>query len=421
MRARFGIGRNGAVSLALVAGIMVAGVGTGAEPAYAQAKKDQLNSPAFIAAAQPLLEKVSAALPLQERASGGDAAAKAQLDAALAGAPAMLAQADAVAKTPRDKLTAGQLAMQIGLLTNDLALAQRGARAMLATKQLDPAQTAQVEQTLQRLSAVPARDTVLEQANTYARANDPRAALAELRKGVAAQSGRAPSAWYERGIQIADASNNATEAVYWATQWIEKYPSNIAWLAAIQMVRKFGSQEPQDKLDAFRFMARSGALNNETRFVAREYYDYANLANLRGFYNEAIKIVDQGTSAGALTASQGGPIRSAASAKVAADRASLVGQESRARAAADGISALAAADLYLSFGEAAKAEEMYQLALQKGKIDKDRALTRLGTAQFDQGNYAGARDSFSKITGPRQPLARLWTILIAQKSGTAAG
>lgn len=422
MLGKFRIRGGSTLAIALGAGLVVAGFGASAQPAFAQKEKQAKSpySPAFQAAAAPLQAKVDAATPLQQRVASGDAAAKAQLDAALAGVPAMVVQTEAAAKSPQEKVIAGQFALQVGVMTNDLKMAERGARAMLASGQLNPTQAQKVQATLAKITAVGQVDPVEQAVSNYVKANNPQAALAELRKGVAARAAagqQAPATWYERALQIADSSNNGQEALYWGTQRAELYPSSLSWLGAAQALKKYGNiTDPQDKLDLFRLMARSGALSSEPRFTSREYYDYAEVANLRGQYAEAVKVIDQGMSSGALTSSQVGNLRAAANRRVAEDRASLASQESRARAAADGVPALASADLYMSFGEAAKAEEMYKLALQKGRIDKDRALTRLGIAQFDQGKYAEARESFSKVTGARTQLARLWGVLVKQKS-----
>ena len=71
------------------------------------------------------------------------------------------------------------------------------------------------------------------------------------------------------------------------------------------------------------------------------------------------------------------------------------------------------ADAYLNYGDAAKAEELYTAALAKGATDKDRVYTRLGIAQVDQGKWAAAKDSFSKVAGTRNNLAKLWLIYVA--------
>ena len=59
---------------------------------------------------------------------------------------------------------------------------------------------------------------------------------------------------------------------------------------------------------------------------------------------------------------------------------------------------------------------MYQLALGKPGVDTPRVLTRMGIAQIDTGDYAGAKATFAKITGPRQPLGELWTVYADEKA-----
>ena len=89
---------------------------------------------------------------------------------------------------------------------------------------------------------------------------------------------------------------------------------------------------------------------------------------------------------------------------------------------ADGaaIDAMAAGDLYLNFEQAAKAEEMYELALTRSGVDTGRALTRLGIAQVDQGQFAAAQATFAKVQGVRAPIAELWGLYAAaQASGGA--
>ena len=74
-----------------------------------------------------------------------------------------------------------------------------------------------------------------------------------------------------------------------------------------------------------------------------------------------------------------------------------------------------AADALLSYGEPANAEELYTIALGKPGADMPRVLTRLGIAQVDQGKYAAAQETFAKVTGKRQPIARLWSSYAASK------
>ncbi len=77
-----------------------------------------------------------------------------------------------------------------------------------------------------------------------------------------------------------------------------------------------------------------------------------------------------------------------------------------------------AGDVYQSLGEAAKAEEMFQLALVRrvGSIPTG-CSPGLAIAQADQGKYAEARASFAKVSGIRAPLAAMWLAYIDTKAG----
>jgi Flp pilus assembly protein TadD len=54
--------------------------------------------------------------------------------------------------------------------------------------------------------------------------------------------------------------------------------------------------------------------------------------------------------------------------------------------------------------------------LTKPGADTARLYTRLGIAQLDQGNFAGARETFAKVTGARQYIAQLWSLLASQRA-----
>ncbi|MCX7283696.1 MAG: hypothetical protein NTX28_06575 [Novosphingobium sp.] len=124
-----------------------------------------------------------------------------------------------------------------------------------------------------------------------------------------------------------------------------------------------------------------------------------------------LKVTEMGVKSGVLKANDAfvADALSQAKGRIAADKASLPGLDREARAGKDGKSALAMADAYLSYDEPAKAEEMYKMALEKGAVDKDRALTRLGIAQLDQDKFEEAKASFAQVGGARAPLARLWS------------
>ena len=134
---------------------------------------------------------------------------------------------------------------------------------------------------------------------------------------------------------------------------------------------------------------------------------------------EVLATIDAGMAAGALNASMT-PVTEAkalATARVASDKASLAGLYRDAHAAnANAAAVVGTADDFLGYGDAAKAAELYKIALTRPGVDTGRALTRLGIAQLDSGDTAGALDSFGKVTGPRQALAQFWTAYANSKT-----
>ena len=78
---------------------------------------------------------------------------------------------------------------------------------------------------------------------------------------------------------------------------------------------------------------------------------------------------------------------------------------------------IAAADALLSYGQGAKAAELYQIALTKpGTADVNVLLNHLGIAQVYAGDYAGAQATLAKVDGKRKPLAQLWAIYAQSKA-----
>ncbi len=434
------------LSGALIAGVVL---GLGVSPALAQKKPKEPKaakgqgktafSKEFSVAAQPIQTKLEAARVAKAKVDAKDPAGAAELAAALEGAPAMLAAAEAAMMNADDRVLGGQFAYSLGNLTNDGAMMQRGLTTMLGSGKLEPAKlltvqyalgqnaynnkdyaTAQTALAAAVAGGYPADEAVELMAESFARANNPKGGLDAMRKAVdgrVAAGKPVPMAWLNRAYTIANSNKLGTEVIDWAMLRVQHQPGNFTWLGSTQMVRQYSSFGPQETLDLFRLMLRSGALDNETKFVANEYKEYIEAADPRRLPGEVVRIIDKGTAAGALSGGWVSEARAIANGRIAADKASLGGQAGSAR---DGMSVAAVADAYLNYGDAAKAEELYASALAKGAADKDRVLTRLGIAQVDQGKWAAAKDSFSKVAGARSNLAKLWLIYVAQKSGGVA-
>ena len=435
----------------VLSSVVVAGIalGLGASPAMAQKKpkaekaaKGQAKtgfSKEFSVAAQPLQAKLEAVRVAKAKVDAKDPAGQAELDAALAGAPAMMAAAEAAIMNADDRLVAGQFAINLGGYVGDVAMRQRGAKNMIDSGKLEAAKvpefqyylgsfayankdyaTAQTALAAALAGGHPADDAAELMADSFAKANNPKGGLDAMRKVVDARRAAGkpvPGSWLRRANTIAYNNKLGPEAIDWAILQVQLQPNNFNWLGSSQMVRQFSGFGPQETLDLFRLMIRSGALDNEAKYVSNEYKEYIEAADPRRLPGEVVKVIDKGTAAGALSGAWVTDARATASGRIAADKASLGGQANTAR---DGNGVAAVADAYLNYGDAAKAEELYAAALTKGATDKDRVLTRLGIAQVDQGKWAEAKDSFSKVSGARNNLAKLWLIYVAQKSGGTA-
>ena len=163
-----------------------------------------------------------------------------------------------------------------------------------------------------------------------------------------------------------------------------------------------------------RLMGRTSSYAEE-----RDYIEYIQAADARRLPGEVLKIIEAGIGAGKLRAADMfvAEARTIASERVAADRVSLTGLERDARAAnATGATVAGAGDAFLSYDQPAKAEEFYGIAMSKPGIDMERALTRLGIAQFDQGKFADAQTTFDRVAGGRKVIAQLWALQSAQRA-----
>jgi hypothetical protein len=367
-------------------------------------------------------------------------AAAAEVDAALGGGRAKLAAAGAAATTPGDKLKLGELTRNMGVLYGDPVMQHQGLVGMIDSGALQPAQLGQVQffagvtayQTGNYAGAIqylkPASDSGYRDpdgllprilADSYKRTGNTAAVMDMSRQELAAAqaSGAKPSETAIRtALQAAYEAKNTASAVDLSTQLVRNYPTPSSWSAATTIVRALTSLPAQDNLDLMRLMARTNALQDR-----RDYLEYLENADPRRNPGESLKIIDAGVAAGKLTPGDVGEARQVANARLSADRASLPALERDASSSgASAATITGAADAFLSYGEAAKAEALYRSALAKPGVDKDRVLTRLGIAQSDVGQYAQAQQSFAQVGGVRAPVAKLWSAYAANKAGGGA-
>ncbi len=225
-----------------------------------------------------------------------------------------------------------------------------------------------------------------------------------------------PENWIQRGLSVAYEGDSAQQAVEYGTLYVMHFPSETSWGDAIAIQRNMLDYDNQATLDLLRLAMRTNALRE-----TRSYIDYIDAADARRLPGEVTRVVEAGIAAGKLEADDVyvAEARQIASGRIDADKADLPDLERDARAAdATAVTASAAGDAFLSYGQAAKAEEFYRIALTKPGVDTQRVLTRLGIAQADQGK-AEAVETFARIEGARRAIADLWAIYAAQNAAPA--
>ncbi|MCB2087317.1 MAG: hypothetical protein R3E18_05805 [Sphingomonadaceae bacterium] len=412
-----------AMALAMGGAVAVAGY---AEPAYA-AKKEKAGksnyTKEFVAIYQPLANKANA--------EGADAnALKAEI------APLL-----AEVKTDDDKMAAGQLLYNIGTKSQDLGLQRQGMDLMLESGKVSPESQPQYlfvsgQLAYQAKDWAAARDRVQQAIAAGYTKNDPEAIIAEAYfnegreaeglsylSGVIAQREAAgaavPVEWIKRGLTVAYRGNIGAEARKYSVMLVKYDPTRDSWGDAIAIERSFFNYDNQEVLDLMRLARRTDALRSE-----RDYVDYIEAADPRRLPGEVKAVTDEGIAAGKL---RKGDVfvtdaLNMSSGRIAADKADLPGLARDARAASSkAVTATAAGDAFLSYGDAPVAEEMYKIAMGKAGVDMDRVMTRLGIAQLEQGKYAEAVATFAKVSGVRKPIADLWTLHAQMEAGDMSG
>lgn len=361
-----------------------------------------------------------------------------------ANAPAVKAQVEqlfTIASTPDDKFVAGQFAVSLGGAAQDPALQRKGINAMLESGKAPASEQPKLnfyagQLAFQAKDYAAARTAIQAAIQGGYTENDPQALLAEIymAEGNTAQglgmlqqsidkmkaAGKAaPEAYYRRGLLAAYKAKSIQQASGFGAGLVQNYPTTQNWGIAITIIREIAGIPDQDMVDLLRLMGRTNSYNE-----TRDYLEYIQAADPRRLPGEVMQIIQAGTAANKLPASDPtvSDAKSIASQRLAADKASLPSLDRDARAAsATAVTALAGGDAFLSYGDAAKAEALYQIALGKPGVDQPRALTRLGIAQVDQGKYAEAQATFAKITtGPRKAIADLWSAYAASKAKPAA-
>lgn len=418
-----------ALAAALALGVTLGGaiIAPGMAHAAKAPKPPKVNlSKGFMAAALPAQTAVNAVV-------AGDAASEAAAKAAVDAAVAAITSDD-------DKYTAGTLLLNLGSKAKKPEYQRQGIHMMLESGKYDAVQAPQLfaaaGEFAYRAKDYPLAERYLTTAvdlnktdaslkvllgETYIGNNQVAKGMEMLKaaiQGSKAAGTIAPELWYMRALNSSYKAKQINDAADFGAMLIQDHRKSSNVGASVEVVRSLGNYGGQDTLDLMRLMGHSNSY-----IQTRDYVEYIEAADPRRLPGETLEVIAAGVASGKLRAGDAfvADMKAQASGRLAADKASLASYEADARKpTATQTTISGAADALLSYHKPAQAEELYKLALTKPGVDANRALTRLGIAQFEQGKYAEAQAAFAKVTGPRNPIAKLWAGYAASKASAPA-
>jgi tetratricopeptide (TPR) repeat protein len=347
----------------------------------------------------------------------------------------------AVTKGGDEKLQAGRLALLVGQASNDIALQKQGVAIALGSETMSAEMRGIY--TFQRAlfanndkdfaGALPDFLAAYELGyrkgniefnigNAYQQTKNNAEALNWYQKAAQAAIASntvADRAIFVRGITIAGNMRDAEKVRYWGTEMIRAYPDSKSYRDAAVFLDSVAGLDVHESLDLMRLARLNNALITET-----DYRTFVE-ASAALYPAEALAVMRAGGDAKAINLENTffKPQLAAAITNEAALREGLDADEKSALASAKGISAALMGDSMLAFGEYARAQKLYEAALQKGslidvtKVDvTERTRTRLAITKAMQGDYAGAKTDFAAVSGAnRKAIADYWMIYLAQK------
>ena len=234
-----------------------------------------------------------------------------------------------------------------------------------------------------------------------------------LLDGYASSGEKPPENLIRAALAQAYAKNMGAESARYVAMLAQNYPSPTIWGDAVIITLNSQEYAKPDALDLLRLSRRMNVYN-DTRILG----EYVELLDSRRYPGEVLAAIDGGFALSNIDKSD--PylveVRRDAASRVDADRRGLDALVSDARKSGATLKTLVVAgDTMLSYDRPAEAEEFYTRALGMSGVETPVVLTRLGIAQYDQGNYSAAVDTFRKVEGARRDIANLWALYSAQK------
>lgn len=411
------------VSRAVIGLALAMGVGLPLAVAPAMAAKEKKEKPAPAKAWQLSKEFRAAYIP-------ADAAVKANAPDAVA----KIEVAEAVVKNGDEKYIAGTLRLTLGQATKNPKLQLDGIIAMIASGSAAAVDAPKLNMAAGQLAyqagnfqdakkylaeairlGNPGVDANLLLAEANFKMGTTVEGLTALDTAVKAEQAagrKAPPEWYGRAAAMSYKAKLTGETAKWTREQVRAYPTPENWRSALVIYRDSANLDNQTLIDLFRLMHDTKALAGE-----RDFFEYASLAITGALPGEAKTVIEEGFASGAVSKSSRAVAErlTDANVKIPSDKASVVNDEKRAPAAADGRLAANTGSAYLAYGDYAKAIDLFRLAQKKGGIDADVVNTRIGIALTRAGQKEAARAAFQAVSGAaRKEVAQFWLLWLDQ-------
>ena len=342
---------------------------------------------------------------------------------------AALTEGQATATTPDDQYLAAFYQLQLGILNKDQAIQAQALDAMLDSGRT-PAENLAVynffsgnfaygakdyPKAIKRLEAAQAAGSTEPNVpvllmDSYLNAGQVEQGLATAKAAIEASraAGQRPSdELYVRPIKALQAAKRTNEVLDLMTLRLRDYNQPTVWRQTLFIALQ-ANQDKEVGLDIFRLMRATGAMQERP-----EYAEYAALATEAALPGEVVSLIKAGKQGGVIPAgdAQLNELLKSQTERMGDEESTLTAYAQKPSTLSNPKVAGATGDTMVGFGRYADAIPLYKAALAAGG-DKELWTYRLGVAQAQSGDVAGAKASFAQVTGPRKRLADLWTVKI---------
>lgn len=223
---------------------------------------------------------------------------------------------------------------------------------------------------------------------------------------------------YQVGFSVAYRNDLRPQVYDWAIVRAQKFPTPVNWRDAVNVVRQLNEYDQQPTLDLLRLSRMAGVLDSKQDLII-----YLETADARRLPQEVKDVVNQLNAAGSLDLSDTYIVEQycLADRRLADDRKELPIIEKEGMAPdASLLRVVGAGKALLNYSEYERAAPFFERALTIPGADTGEVLTLLGLTQVGMADYAAAKETFAKITGEREPIARVWLGYVkALEDGTA--